>query len=131
VEAVDWNLHADRRLKIEIAPPFAERNRRLRGRYLCGNFAIGAQRIRDLEKAGHDVITILLVGGSEAVFDQERRPIAKSCCRTLRAGSGNIWRRRQNHFPVIGRDELDSCAARSAIFDKTLAVSLATSPVFL
>ena len=132
IERVDWNLDADRRLKIEIAPAFAARNRRLRGRHISGNFSSGAQRIRHLEEGRHDIIAVFCsLAGGKTVFDQERRPIANSRCRTLRAGSGNIWWRRQNHFPVIGRDELDSCAARSAVIDKTLAVSLATTPVFL
>ena len=61
--------------------PLPKGKRRLRDLDIVGDLVtraggVVAQRLRDLEKAGNDVIAVLLIGGNEAVFGQENRIIA-------------------------------------------------------
>src|SRR4029077_20266039 len=51
--------------------------------------------------------------------------------RPSRSGSSEVWRSRQNDFPIIGRDQLNPWPAWSAVIDKVLAVSLRCSCVLL
>jgi hypothetical protein len=66
-------LLADGRLNVEISPALAKRKRRLRDPDIVGDLVaradgVVAERLRDLEKAGNDVIAALLIGGNKAVF---------------------------------------------------------------
>ena len=123
-------MRADRRLNVEITPALAERQGRLRHQDVVRDRAAGPARIGHLE-GGHNIVAVVLVGREQAVFDEEGRPIARALSRPPRAGGSDVWRRRQNHLPVIGRYQLNPGAARSTVTHKALAVPLSARSVFL
>ena len=122
---------ADRRLNVEITPALAERQGRLRHQDVVRDRAAGPARIGHLEEGGHNIIAVVLVGREQAVFDEEHRPIARALSRPFRARGSDVWRRRQNDLPVIGRYQLNPGTARSPVIDKALAVPLGARSVFL
>ena len=55
------DLHADRRLNIEVPPAFAESQGGLRNHDIVGNAGSITARNRHLEEAGDNVVSVLLV----------------------------------------------------------------------
>src|SRR5262249_25555679 len=82
------------------------------------------------KKGGHDIVAVVFVGVSQAVFDKEQRPIADALSGPSRARGAHVWLR-QNDFPIICRDDLDPGAARPPVTDKALTVPLSARSVFL
>jgi hypothetical protein len=128
-------LLADGRLNIEISPALAKRKRRLRDSDIVGDLVaradgVVAERLRDLEKAGNDVIAALLIGGNKAVFGQENRIIAPSVrSNALRRGGLLVRREAENDLGIVCGDELEAFAA--APIDDVVVVALTAFAVLL
>jgi hypothetical protein len=125
-------LLADGHLNVEISPALAKRKRRLRDPDIVGDLVaradgVVAERLRDLEKAGNDVIAVLLIGGNKAVFAQENRIITKSVCfNALRRGGLLIRREAENDLGIVCGDDLEAFAA--APIEDVVVVALSAPP---
>src|SRR6516164_4148121 len=92
---VDRDLHANRRLNVEVTPALAEGQRRLRNQDIVRDTGSVTAWNGHLEEARHDVVSALLRGGNEPVLHKKGRPASRGSL-----GAPRHWRGSQNYFCI-------------------------------
>src|SRR5262249_49304191 len=131
MKRVDRDLHANRRLNIEITPALAEGQSGLRNQDIVRDAGPITAGNGHLEEAGHNVISVLLIGGMDPLFHKEGRQISSRGWGALRPGGRDSRRCRKNDFGIVSRDELHSCPTRPAAAQQALRIALGTRAVLL
>src|SRR6516165_1775742 len=104
MKRVDRDLHANRGLNIEITPALAESQSGLRNQDIVRDAGPVTAWNGHLEEASDNVVSVLLIGGSEPVFQKEGRPISSRGLGAIRPGGRDSRRCGQNDFGIVGRD---------------------------
>lgn len=131
VQASHRELHAKRRLDVEIAPSLTHGQSRLRGPNVGRYRARRAERVRHLEEGGNDIIAVLCVRGDEPILEEKSRPITPARRTALRAGSRLVRRSGDDRLKIVSGYELNPGAAGAAIVVDPLTVSVRARSVLL